>query len=96
VKGELIRYVRHCSNEADFLKIRTDFVKRLHNRDYPGKWLRSVFDKIQYKFEHPRTLKSTKIENLDDDCDLHALKLTQNPTRDRIDLQPVWRELEDA
>jgi hypothetical protein len=96
VKGELIRYVRLCSNEVDSLKIRTDFVKRLRDRGYPGKWLRSVIDEIQYKVERPRALKSTEPKNLDDDCDLHVLKLTHNPTWDGIDLQPVWRELGDA
>ncbi|KAJ7254842.1 hypothetical protein C8J57DRAFT_949135, partial [Mycena rebaudengoi] len=35
VKGELIRYVRICSRESDFAKIRTDFMVRLRARGYP-------------------------------------------------------------
>ncbi|KAJ7758961.1 hypothetical protein DFH07DRAFT_718033, partial [Mycena maculata] len=37
VKGELIRYVRLCSSETYFLKIRTDFTQRLRDHGYPGK-----------------------------------------------------------
>ncbi|KAJ7186465.1 hypothetical protein C8R46DRAFT_861080, partial [Mycena filopes] len=96
VKGELIRYVRLCSNEVDFLKIRTDFVKRLRDRGYPGKWLRSVLEEIQYRVQRPKALQSAELKSSDDDCDLHVLKLTHNPTWDGINLQPGWRELDDA
>ncbi|KAJ7711549.1 hypothetical protein B0H16DRAFT_1249645, partial [Mycena metata] len=96
VKGELIRYVRLCSSEVDFLQIRTDFVKRLRDRGYPGRWLRAVFEEIRYKVERPHALKSAESKNSDDDCDLHVLKLTHNPTWEGIDLQPCWRELDGA
>ncbi|KAJ7076043.1 hypothetical protein B0H15DRAFT_791142, partial [Mycena belliarum] len=96
VKGELIRYVRICSNELDFVRIRNDFASRLRERGYPGLWLRRIFDEIQYKAERPTALKSSAPKGSDNGPDLHVLKLTHNPVWDEIDLHPVWRDLDKA
>ncbi|KAJ7779733.1 hypothetical protein B0H16DRAFT_1300148 [Mycena metata] len=96
VKGELIRYVRICSNEADFAKTRKDYAIRLHDRGYPGRWLQNVFDEVEYKAERPKVLKSPLPNGEGDGQELHLLKLTHNPIWDAIDLRPVWRDLDEA
>jgi hypothetical protein len=95
VKGELIRYVRICSQEPDFANIRTEFATRLNARGYPGRWLRDVFAEVDYKAERPRALKSSA-SNVDDGPDVHVLKLTHNPVWDDINLGPVWHDLDKA
>jgi hypothetical protein len=46
IRGELIRYVRNCSLEKDFLKIRKDFYVRLLSRGYPSTFLLPIFQNI--------------------------------------------------
>ncbi|KAJ7339167.1 hypothetical protein DFH08DRAFT_964202 [Mycena albidolilacea] len=94
VKGELIRYVHLCSKESDFNSIRTEFVKRLRVRGYPGHWLRDVFEEVNYAAERPSALKPA-VKTVD--CqEVHVLKLTHNPVWDDIILSPVWHNLADA
>ncbi|KAJ7453440.1 hypothetical protein FB451DRAFT_940068, partial [Mycena latifolia] len=88
VKGELIRYVRICSNESDFAKIRTDFMIRLRERGYPGCWLQHV--------ERLTALKPTVNKPATGDPALHVLKLTHNPVWDTINLNPLWRKLNET
>ncbi|KAJ7207457.1 hypothetical protein GGX14DRAFT_316358, partial [Mycena pura] len=96
VKGELIRYVRICSKESDFAKIRTEFATRLRERGYPGRWLRSIFGEIKYQAERPRALKPSAANTADDSPTLHVLKLTHNPVWDGVNLGPIWRELDET
>ncbi|KAJ7271219.1 hypothetical protein C8J57DRAFT_1065223, partial [Mycena rebaudengoi] len=76
-EGELIRYVRICSVESDFAKFRTEFAKRLSARGYPGRWLRDVFEEIDYTTERPTALNSPVLSTSDSQ-DVHVLKLTHN------------------
>jgi hypothetical protein len=96
VKGELIRYVRISSKESDFAKIRTDFMIRLRERGYPGRWLQNIFEEIKYKVERPTALKPNAAPTATGDLELHVLKLTHNPIWDNIKLSPVWRELAET
>ncbi|KAJ6578414.1 hypothetical protein B0H19DRAFT_903711, partial [Mycena capillaripes] len=96
VKGELIRYVRICSKESDFAKIRLEFDRRLRARGYPGRWLQRVFEEIQYRVERPGALTPSAPTTAVGGPDLHVLKLTHNPIWDNIELRPIWRELEDT
>lgn len=96
VKGELIRYVRICSKEPDFANVRNDFVKRLRDRGYPGRWLRRVVDEVKYKVERPKALTPPMSKDPFGEPLLHVLKLTHNPVWDRIDLRPIWRDLQDT
>ncbi|KAJ7207473.1 hypothetical protein GGX14DRAFT_325954, partial [Mycena pura] len=96
VKGELIRYVRICSKEPDFAKIRLEFDRRLRARGYPGRWLQRVFEEIEYKAERPTALTVPAALAADNELDLHVLKLTHNPAWVSIDLRPVWHDLEEA
>ncbi|KAJ7291689.1 hypothetical protein C8J57DRAFT_1044376 [Mycena rebaudengoi] len=96
VKGELTRYVRTCSSEADFAKIRTEFAIRLNPRGYPGRWLRNVFEEINYKAERFKALKPSEPKHSEGGPEIHVLKLTHNPIWDDINLSPIWRDLGDA
>ncbi|KAJ7119196.1 hypothetical protein C8R43DRAFT_857885, partial [Mycena crocata] len=96
VKGELIRYVRICSRESDFARIRTDFMVRLRERGYPPRWLLNVFEEIKYKVERPTALKPIVHNTTQGAPVLHVLKLTHNPIWDEIDLNPIWRELNSS
>ncbi|KAJ7733883.1 hypothetical protein B0H14DRAFT_3517257 [Mycena olivaceomarginata] len=96
VKGELIHYVRICSKESDFTNIQKDFLVRLRERGYPGRWLEGVFEEIRYKVERPTVLKPNTADTDIEDPALHVLKLTHNPVWDDIDLNPFWRELAET
>ncbi|KAJ7714814.1 hypothetical protein B0H16DRAFT_1248517, partial [Mycena metata] len=96
IKGELIRYVRICSKECDFAMIQTDFMVRLRERGYPGRWVQNVFNEIKYTVERPNALKPSARKNADEGPELHVLKLTHNPVWDDLDLSPIWRELEET
>jgi hypothetical protein len=96
VKGELIRYVQICSKESDFANIRRDFLVRLRERGYPGRWLEGIFEEIRYKVERPTALKPNTADTDIEDPALHVLKLTHNPIWDDIDLNPFWRELAET
>jgi hypothetical protein len=94
VKGELIRYVRICSSESDFANIRKEFAIRLSARGYPGRWLRSVFEEVNYTAERPNALEPSI--NTDGSPDVHVLKLTHNPVWEDVDLTPIWHDLGEA
>lgn len=94
VKGELIRYVRICSREQDFMEICLLFFKRLRERGYPPRWLLRTFEDIEYKVERPTALLPSVAT--DGDFDLHVLKLTHNPVWDEIELRPILRNLEET
>ncbi|KAJ6477663.1 hypothetical protein C8R45DRAFT_780484, partial [Mycena sanguinolenta] len=96
VKGELIRYVRICSKEPDFAKIRLEFDRRLRARGYPGRWLQRVFGEIEYKAERINALNVSTASAKDDEPELHVLKLTHNPVWDCTNLRPIWHDLEDT
>ncbi|KAJ7451308.1 hypothetical protein FB451DRAFT_1051566 [Mycena latifolia] len=96
IKGELIRYVRICSKEPDFANTRKDFAIRLRQRGYPGRWLQRVFKEIEYAVERPTALTSSEPAGSEDDSVPHVLKLTHNPVWDRIDLRPIWRDLNET
>jgi hypothetical protein len=93
IKGELIRYVRICSKEANYARVQSEFMVRLRERGYPGIWLQRVFEEIKYKVEHPTALKPSAAHTDAGDPALHVLKLTHNPIWDDINLNPIWREL---
>jgi hypothetical protein len=93
VKGELIRYVQICSKESDFANIQRDFLVRLCERGYPGRWLKGIFEEIRYKVERPTALKPNTADTDIEDPVLYVLKLTHNPIWDDIDLNPFWHEL---
>ncbi|KAF8915727.1 hypothetical protein CPB85DRAFT_1217413, partial [Mucidula mucida] len=94
IRGELIRYVRICSKEEDFAKIRTTFLQRLRARGYPGRWLTNVFDDVTYSAERPKALVDNSPPVVSDDPPIHVLKLTHNPLWDTVDFGPEWRQLE--
>ena len=43
IKGELLRYIKRCSSETDFLEIRARFWDRLRARGYPAGFLSYAF-----------------------------------------------------
>ncbi|KAJ6530620.1 hypothetical protein B0H19DRAFT_904980, partial [Mycena capillaripes] len=96
VKGELIRYVRICSRESDYAKIQTNFMIRLRQRGYPGRWLQNVFAEVNYTVERPTALKPIVHNSTNGDPALHVLKLTHNPIWDELNLNPIWRELNET
>ncbi len=49
IYGELTRYVRNCSNESDFLKLRELFASRLRDRGFPKSCIINSFKKVSYK-----------------------------------------------
>jgi hypothetical protein len=64
--------------ESDFANIRTEFTTRLRARGYPGRWLRSVFEEVDYRTECLCALKPPVFDTDGDDPDVHLLKFTHN------------------
>jgi hypothetical protein len=48
IKGELIRYVRNCSREEDYEKIKTEFIGRLLKRGYTMKFINRSMKNVLY------------------------------------------------
>lgn len=48
IKGELIRYVRLCSKESDFVTMKDLLRFRLRQRGYPDKVLASIYSQVTY------------------------------------------------
>lgn len=61
ITTEMYRYIRNCSDELTFLRIRQQFYQRLRERGYPRNFLTREFQKYSYKLrpillaEHPPT-----------------------------------------
>jgi hypothetical protein len=60
IRGELIRYLRNCSEEENFKAIKIAFFGRLRARGYPSEFLLPIFLKIQ--FEDRKLFLSPKLE----------------------------------
>jgi hypothetical protein len=48
IRGDLIRYIRNCSEERYFDKLRANFFSRLRARGYPANFLFPIFLNVQY------------------------------------------------
>lgn len=46
---ELQRYIRNCSNAADYIQMKRVFYTRLRDRGYPSRFLTPVFNSIYYQ-----------------------------------------------
>ena len=75
VKTELIRYMRSCTFEEDFLTLRDQFWHRLRNRGYSRLWLAKQFTSVTYSDRH-RYLSSTPTSRTDHDLVVFKLRYT--------------------
>jgi len=82
IKGELIRYVRSCSVEIDFLRARFAFFHRLRARGYPSSFLLPIFDSICYS-SRPTLLQKIVRDN----ADVLAWIVPRNSLTDRLRLR---------
>jgi len=63
IKGEVVRYIRSCSKEEDFLKIMESFSARLQARGYPLNFIQKVLS-TAHKYSD-RTSLLSKVASID-------------------------------
>lgn len=59
IRAELLRYVRLCSDFADFLRIRQSFIDRLRARGYELAWLHPIFASVSWT-QRPDILRTAQ------------------------------------
>lgn len=92
VKGELIRYVRLCSEYNSFVRIAKSFRARLRARGYPPRWLDKIFLEVDW-FERRATSLLPK-SSIPGPAPI-IFKASYNPLWDRMDFAPVWKLLRE-
>jgi hypothetical protein len=92
VKGELIRYVRLCSNAREFLNIRQLFWDRLRARGYPASFLRPIFKTVDYDNRSEYLRSSVKRDKVKAPV---SLRIPMNPAYDNIGFRAASLTLTD-
>lgn len=92
VKGELIRYVRLCSDHNSFLTIAKLFYTRLRARGYPPRWLSKAFLEIDW---HTLRAKSLVEKAPSQSAAPLVFKITYNPLWDQMNFGQIWTYLKE-
>lgn len=92
VKGELIRYVRLCSNAREFLNIRQLFWDRLRARGYPRSFLRPIFTTVDYAKRSEYLQPKEKRDKVKAPV---SLRIPMNPAYDNISYRAASLTLTD-
>jgi len=89
VRGELIRFARVCSREADFVVRREAFLKHLHARGYPLRRIHEIADSVRYA-DREQHLRDSEANDGQFIC---PWVIMSEPLARSLDLRSLKREL---
>jgi hypothetical protein len=91
IRGELIRYLRNCSEQTNFTSMKIAFFGRLRARGYPAEFLLPIFLKVQFE-DRQTFLFSDKNENKFQFSDSQTILIQEkNLLSENLKLQNFFR-----